>query len=279
MSEYYQQLDRPHFDYQLGTVPGLGATRFRGPIPDLGRPFVACLGAAQTFGRFVKSPFPEQLSRRLGVPVLNLGVGGVGPRFWLQSPYQAVLGKAQLVVVQVMAGRSASNSMFDNSATGDLKGTLLATGARMRFEEFLARLLATADRTTIERVVAETRADYVASMLALGNALARTPTVLMWMSQRVPEYQLDLRSEFGIQQAFPQLLDRPVVESIRPAFGNYVESVCASGIPQPLWPGTAAIDGAAPGPDGLLYNRYYPSPEMHDFTVDRLEPICRRLLG
>lgn len=279
MSEYYQKLDLPHFDYHPSEVPGLGRTRFRGPVPDLTQPYFACIGAAQTFGRFTERPYPAALAAELGMSALNLGIGGVGPRYWLQPQPLAVLRGARMVVVQIMAGRSASNSLFDNSASGDLKGRLRATGETMRFEQFLERLVAQGDREVLERVVAETRADYAASMRELGAALTSVPTVLLWFSSRRPEYVPDYRSLFGILQAFPQLLDRGVVEAIRPAFSAYVESVCALGIPQSLWPSTQPVDGTELGPDGMLRNRYYPSPQMHEHAAAALLPVCRQLLG
>ena len=57
------------------TMCGYGASklRFRGPQRELDRPFVACLGGEETFGRFVDSPFPKILERRLDRRCLNLG--------------------------------------------------------------------------------------------------------------------------------------------------------------------------------------------------------------
>jgi hypothetical protein len=78
MGQFYQDLDAPHFDYQLSFVGDIADTQFRGPPADLSRPYIACVGAAQTFGRFCASPFPEILGRRLGIQVVNLGVGGAG---------------------------------------------------------------------------------------------------------------------------------------------------------------------------------------------------------
>ncbi len=140
MDHFYQNLDRAGgFDYQLQSVPELGDRIYRGPPVDLARPFIAFVGAAQTFGRFVEAPFPAILSERLGLQALNLGVGGAGPRHFLAPRYLAVLNKAEAVVLQVLSGRSASNSMFNNSAGGGLVGELPLGSAPMRAEEFLAR--------------------------------------------------------------------------------------------------------------------------------------------
>jgi len=99
------------------------------------------------------------------------------------------------------------------------------------------------------------------------------------MSRRPPEYVVDWTTSFGILGHFPQLLDQHVVDRIRPAFRAYVECVTDEGVPQRLWRAGAAVDGTRLGPDGFLYNDYYPSPALHDRAAELLEPVCRRLLG
>lgn len=46
---------------------------FRGPPGALDKPYVACLGGEETFGRFVDCPFPAVLETRLGKPCVNFG--------------------------------------------------------------------------------------------------------------------------------------------------------------------------------------------------------------
>lgn len=278
MSRFYQDLDAPHFDYRLGTIAGAGGDLlFRGPIADTTRPFVACIGAAQTFGRFVERPFPALLGRALDVPCVNAGVPGTGPRFWLQPEVLAAVNSAQLVIVQVLAGRSASNSMYTNTGGGH-DGIVAATGERLRFEAFLARVMASGDAALLDRVVAETRADYTATMRQLGESL-RVPTVLLWLSYRTPAYRLDRSTPFGVLNHFPQLVDQDVIDAIRPAFGAFVDCTSSAGVPQRLWRTTAPVDGTELGVDGYLYNQYYPTPAMHELAAERLVPVCRRLLA
>lgn len=78
---------------------------------------------------------------------------------------------------------------------------------------------------------------------------------------------------------FPQLLDHTVTAASAPSFDAYVECVSKRGLPQKLWPATAAIDGAILGDDGHLYNEYYPTPEMHLDAAAQLSPVCRKLLS
>lgn len=278
MSRHYQRLDAPHFDYQLEQIAQLPGETLRGPIAALGHDVAVCIGAAQTFGRFVERPFPAILQQELGAPFINCGLGGVGPRFWLRPDLVTVLNKARLVVVQVMSGRSASNHLFDNAAKGDLEGTLIESGERMRFEEFLTRLINTADRAEIQRVVQRTREDYARSMRRLGAAL-EVPTVLLWLSRRPPRYTPKWDSASGVMNTFPQLIDDAVVDDIRGSFDDYVECICDEGIPQRLWRASDSVDGAAMGEDGFLYNKYYPSPEMHARAAKMLAPACLRVTG
>jgi len=276
--DHYQGLDAPHFDYQLVRVPGADDQPFRGPLADLSGGYIACIGAAQTYGRFVERPFPALLADKVHLPCLNLGRGGVGPRFWLQPRLLELLHTAKLIVVQVMAGRSASNSLFDNAEGGDLMGRVRATGERMRFEQFLERLVARGDRQLCRRTVEETRDDYVATMRQLAAALRR-PTVLLWISRRRPAYTCDWSDPGAILQHFPQLIDQGVVDRIRPLFGALVECVSEAGLPQRLWAAKAPIDGTRLGADGFLYNDYYPSPPMHELAAELLAPVVRRELG
>src|SRR5579875_548468 len=92
---YYQAPDWWVVDYALYSLPDLPSDlvpglplRLRGPAPgELGRGgYIACVGAAQTFGRFCEEPFPALLSRDLGIPTLNLGFGGAEPQLFLRHP-------------------------------------------------------------------------------------------------------------------------------------------------------------------------------------------------
>src|SRR5687768_3753373 len=98
MGDYYQRLDFGHFDYELHWLKGLRPHRFRGPAIDPSRPYIACIGAAQTFGRFCERPFPALLGERLGVQALNLGVGGAGPRLFGTPRFLRWINGAELVV-------------------------------------------------------------------------------------------------------------------------------------------------------------------------------------
>ena len=277
MSELYQQLDAPAFDYELVAVPGISNHLFRGPLPDLSAPYFAVVGGAQAFGRFVADPFPARLSRALGMPCLDLGLGGAGPRFATDPQVLPLLQRARFVVVQCFAGRSASNSLFDNASAARNTGRYLRTGERITFERFLDEILARDDLPLLQRIVHETRDDYAVQMRHLAQQL-RVPTVLLWLSRRAPDYTIDWSHPHGILNSYPQLLDRSVVDRLRAWYPEYVECASAAGLPQRLWRADEPVLGSVHR-DGWLWNEYYPSPEMHERAAEGLVEVCRRVLG
>ena len=82
----------------------------------------------------------------------------------------------------------------------------------------------------------------------------------------------------GIFGPFPQLVNQKMVEGLAAFSDDYVECVSSDGLPQSLWPSDQSIDGAV-SKQGMLENRYYPSPAMHVAAADALENTCRRFLG
>jgi Domain of unknown function (DUF6473) len=276
MGTYYQDLDSGWFDYDLQSVAGVSDQLFRGPAVDLSRPYVACVGAAQTFGRFAAQPFAALLAQRLGLQILNLGVGGAGPRLFDSPQYLELLNGAEAVVVQVLSGRSERNSLFDNSDTRNLFGIRVSDNKSMRFEDFLGDLVKSGPPELVRRAVQETRESYVRHMVGLLDGIRR-PKVLLWFSDRTPDYRSDFSSAWGILGSFPQLVDAAMVAEVRAHADAYVECVSARGIPQRLWKSSQEIDGASLE-RGVLVNRYYPSPEMHADAVEMLAPVVSRFL-
>jgi len=278
LSRFYQDMDRAGgLDYQLAKLPGFRSRTFRGPAIDLEQPYLACVGAAQTFGRFVETPFTAFLRDRLDIQVLNLGVGGAGPRHFDDPAYLDLINGAEAVVIQVLSGRSASNSQYDNSETGGPVGRLRADQSEIRAEDFFASLTG-AEPSIIGKIVEETRTDYAASFIRLLKQII-VPRILFWFSTRKPDYEDDYSGlPFSLLRGMPQLINRRVLAEISAFADDYVECVSYQGMPQKLWHADESINGAILT-DGVLENRYYPSPAMHAAAADALEAPCRRFLG
>lgn len=275
MSRFFQDLDRPHFDYHLQAYEQLPGWDLRGPLPDLSRPYFVCIGAAQMFGRFCDEPLPQLLSREIGLPGLNLGLAGSGPRLFLGENFLSLINGAQFAVVQVMSGRSESNSEFDNSETGGARGFRVSDGKHMLFDEFLADKLAGSSRASVASIIAETRASWVARYRELLTSIT-VPTVLHWFSTITPRRSDDYAAWWKLLGPFPQLVDRRMMEQIIPFADAYVQTVRNVGLPQPLWAADQPVDGTECY-NGMLINNYYPSPEMHQAAARDLKSVCGAL--
>jgi len=273
-------------DYQMyelaGIAPYPGAGRFRGPAVT-GSEYIACVGAAQTFGCFCAEPYPALLRHILGIETMNLGYGGAGPTFHNSNMrLLEYINDAHLVIVQVMSARSQSNSMFRTRAHAR-DGIRISDGTYITAERFY-RELAIENPERLKKIVEETRANYVRDTLSLLNNI-KPQKILFWFSVRCPEYhesyELPIRKIFG---GFPQLVNRAMVERLSVAVDSYVECVTSRGLPQPLFdrqrrPAQVTLQdefGAYTITDD--HNRYYPSPEMHVDGANALAEACRKLL-
>jgi hypothetical protein len=279
MSIGYQATDRHIVDYELYELPGVPAM-FRGP-PVHGEGYVACIGAAQTFGRFASKPFPQLMSQALGVETLNLGRGGAGPAFFLGNPaLTKFINAASIVVVQVLSGRSQSNTLFRSGSPARL-GVNLHDGREMSADEFYTWLM-DQDPALAQRIIDETRTSYTAAMSDLLDAIG-PPTILFWFSVRSPDFTETLELPLGrLWGAFPQFVNRATVAHLRAHSDVYVECISSRGLPQPLFdrdgnPTSFQAPGSSSGV-GKTHNTYYPSPQMHEEAATLLVDACRKII-
>jgi hypothetical protein len=281
MSIGYQRSDAHLIDYELYQLPGVDGW-FRGP-PISSDEYVACLGAAQTFGRFVHAPFPKLISRALGIDVLNLGRGGAGPTFYPSNPkLMDYINNARVVIVQVLSGRSQSNSVFSTTSHG-LRGVNLMDGRELSADQFYTWLMGQ-DIQLARKIVTETRENYVSAMTQL-LAQIQPPKILFWFSVRSPDYperwELPLWRLWG---DFPHFVNQAMLDQLRSRADVYVECVSRQGLPQPILDrsGNPASfsDVSLLTSEAVMKteNNYYPSPEMHELAATLLTPACREIL-
>ncbi len=283
----YQAADREVIDYRLTRLPG---TNFmvRAPLPsqlDGGVPFVCALGAAQTFGRFAERPFLNLLGEKLGISTLNLGTAGAGPKHYLQRPkVLEIVNQSSLVILQVMSGRSVSNSYFENVNAGSLRPWSAPKDEKPRHAETVySELFEAKGEEFIRALLVETRRNYVNSYIELLRAI-KAPVLLFWFSRRGTDYTelyahgVD-RAAGGFLGEFPQLINTDIVKKLRSHVKYFVECVTSRGMPQQLRrrdTGEIVDLGISPRYPG--HNNYYPSPEMHEDAAAALEPLVRQIL-
>jgi hypothetical protein len=283
LSRGYQDTDAHIVDYELYRLPGVDI-EFRGPALR-GGGYAAFVGSAHTFGRFVQQPFPALVSHALGIDSLNLGIGGAGPAFFLCRPkLMEYINRGRIAVVQVLSGRSQSNSLFDLLDQRVL-GVNLAIGQHQSADEFYTWLLRQESQLA-PRIVEETKEKYVSAMTQLLDAI-EPPKILFWFSVRSPGYKQSWELPLGrLWGEFPQFVDQEMVNRLRSrADVRYVECISCRGLPQPLFdrsglPTSFATAPLAPSEAVMkTENRYYPSPEMHADAAIMLTPACREILN
>lgn len=284
----YQARDFEIVDYQM-YFDKETELWLRGPEHKLlkeGR-YITCIGGAQTFGCFCDNPFPQLLQEALNVPVVNYGYGGAGPSFFLrQDKILRPLNNAACTIIQVMSGRSESNSEFDTGGlayvTRRSDGRRL--GARAAYQNLLWRKMIFG-RKDLKRIIAETRENWIMNYRSLMEKI-EVPIILFWFSTRHPDYRehyLHVRTLFG---RFPHLVNGMMLKAIKNEVDDYVQCVTDHGVPQLLIsrfrnkptkvdPGRSRKDMR-----GSLWthNFYYPSPEMHGEASELLASICEKYI-
>lgn len=282
----YQERDIEIVDYQIYRHEETGLW-LRGPQPERleeGR-YIACLGGAQTFGCFCNKPFTRLLQEALNFPVVNYGVGGAGPSFFLQQEkIFGTLNKAVCTIIQVMSGRSESNSVFDTGGLAYI--TRRSDGCRLGAREAYQRLLwrkMIFGRKDLKRIIAETRENWIRNYQSLIEKI-EGPVVLFWFAKRKPDYRERYFHVSALLGGFPHLVNREMLLAIKDEADDYVRCVTDRGIPQHLisrFTGIPAkVDPGRPRKDlkGPLWthNIYYPSPEMHEEAAALLAPVCKK---
>ena len=282
----YQERDFEIIDYRMFHDPTTGLW-LRGPEPqrlEEGR-YIACVGGAQTFGCFCDNPFPRLLQEALNLPVVNYGIGGAGPSFFLQrDSIFSPLNKAACVIVQVMSGRSESNSVFETGGLAYItrRSDGLRMGARAAYQDLLLRKMIFG-RKGLKRIIAETRGTWVENYRSLIRKI-EAPVVLFWFAMREPDYRERYIHVSTLLGGFPHLVNREMLEAVKKEADEYVHYVTDRGMPQRLisrFTGKPSkVDPGHPRKDlkGRLWthNSYYPSPEMHEDAAALLIPECQK---
>lgn len=282
---YYQERDRCITNYQMFEL-GTTGLAFRGPQPhtiDNGDYFT-CLGAAQTFGCFCDRPYPTLLANWLNLPVLNLGYGGAGPSFFLKhSALVDYINGGKFAIVQVMSGRSESNSLFDTGGLEYIRRR--SDGKQLGSEPAYQELLETCDRDFVNMIIAETRQNWVISYQLLLTEI-RVPKILLWFSEREPNYQETYDNIYCLFGKFPHLINSKAIAEITPFTNDYIECVSNRGMPQLLidrltgYPTLLNLAYQRPdlGDKTSFYNNYYFSPEMQRDAATSLKSACHQYL-
>lgn len=274
----YQATDRRVIDYDLWFAEGSNLA-FRGPRGDLGAPgAICCAGAAQTFGRFVHRPYPQQLADLLGRSVLNLGFSGAGPEFFLTHDLLTdCLGRADITILQAMSARSVSAGLFEAQPNN---GVLKFLEGPRKGELHLAQAAYQILRDEYGEAAFQAQIGAAqAQWLALYRSLAeRIPghRIFLWMSSRDPGDDPGLtHSPVGI---FPHFVTADMLREIGDLGYAVVQATLKDMVPQVLVNDRTGlvekVFDARTFPDRpermRALNTYYATPGMHDLATRNL---------
>ena len=268
--------------HELPYVPcryGESPTLFRGPRKRLDAPYIACIGGADTYGRFIERPYPMLVERALGKTCVNFGVVDGGVDMILQD--EAVLDicrKAETAVIQITGAQNISNRFYKvhprrNDRFMGPSSVLKAIYRDVDFSVFstnrqmLGALFANSpDR--FETVVIELRTAWLARMKTLIDRIGQH-CVLLWFADHLPTEKPWVA--LGDQlHADPLFVTRAMIEELRPLVREIVM----------VRPSAAALGRGTAGmyfePDQLRQAAELLGPDCHVEAAEALTPVLGR---
>ncbi len=257
---------------------GNSRVQFRGPKRALDDGYVAFLGSTETYGRFIRQPFPELLEGRLGIECPNFGAVNGGVDLYLNDPSVLDLASgARAKVVQIMGAQNMSNRYYQvhprrNDRFLRASRRLEALYPEIDFIEFHfnRHMLGRLQEVSAERfaeVEAELQTAWVARMKHLLTIL-RGHVVLLWFSDGpIPEGTAPARGNV------PMFITREMVNILRPRVSALHEVVPSD---------KARVQGTR----GMVFSEFEAcaaaelvGPLAHVEAANRLEADLQDLLG
>lgn len=260
---------------------GRSRQRFRGPQPDLSKPYLAFIGGSETYGKFVENPFPSELGRRLGISVANWGAPQAGPGLFLKDPVLLeACSNAKVCIVSVMGATNMSNRLYSvfQRRNSRLRGVskvlpLLFPDVDLEKFKFVHNMLFNLHKANPENfraVELELREAWVARMRELLEAI-ETTRVLVWMSVRTPDEDFgpSKRDDFLLPPAF---VNREMLEAVAPMADLLVEYVPDADLSLTVSDNDTNVSFSDASPE--KWQMRYPGQAVHNQAADLIaEPL------
>ncbi len=242
---------------------------FRGPKRRLDGAYCTVLGGSETYGKYVRTPYPALVEAELGLPVVNFGYMNAGADLFLNEPavMDACAG-ARVTVIQLLGAHNMSNRFYAVHPRRNDRFLRASQQMRSIFREvdftqfhFTRHMLAELHNQSPDKfalLVEELKAAWVARMRQMLKSIGGK-SVLLWLQQPATD---------GLGPD-PLLIDRLMVDAIRP-FAHRVLEVApdpGSGTHGMEFPALEAHAAA------LL-----PGPAAHAEVAAALAPVLRACL-
>ncbi|MFQ1701207.1 DUF6473 family protein [Loktanella agnita] len=204
---------------------------FRGPRRRLDRPYIACIGGTETYGKFIQKPFPDLVEKVMRQPCLNLGcVNGGIDAFVNDTTIMDICNNADMTVVQVMGANYLSNRFYSvhprrNDRFLKASTVMQAIYYDVDFSEFsfTRHMLGALHEKSTERfdtVVNELQEAWVARMRTMLNLIGPRSILLWFSDEKLDDTPWAERP--NQLQSDPLFITRSMVEKLRPLVRDIV---------------------------------------------------------
>lgn len=223
---------------------------FRGPQRQFDAPYVAFLGGTETYGKFIKSPFPALVECGVGINCINFGITNAGIDVFLNESFviDAACG-AKATVLQIVGAHNMSNRFYSvhprrNDRFLTPSEVLTQVYPEVDFSEFhftrhMLKSLHAASPQRFETVQAELQEAWLARMRLL---LRKTtgPVYLLWFADQAPHSRITKLAD-PLASSCPLFVTREMVDELRVCAAGYIEVI----------PSAAAL---AKGTEGMIFS-------------------------
>ncbi|MEM9267346.1 MAG: DUF6473 family protein [Pseudomonadota bacterium] len=258
---------------------GRSDTVYRGSAPDFSQPYVAVVGASETYGPYVDLPYPALLNQELPNQVLNFGFTGGGPNFVLRDPVLLeACNRAEVVVLSVSHAWAVTNRLYtvghtQNTALHEISEQLAIMFPSVDLDQFeyvrpMVAALARAHPENFQVLEMELREAWLARMRDLVDRI-EAPIVLFGMV----DDQLDA-PDFDPQnrRIGPEMVSRSMFNRLSGYVSNMIVYE-ADKFDQ-------CLDGSDRHAEGeeIKSALAFPGETMHVAAAEKLYPVVKSLL-
>lgn len=229
---------------------GNSRVRFRGPQRRLDTPYVAFIGGTETYGKFIRAPFPALVESTLGMNCVNFGVANAGVDVFVNDGFliDAACG-AQATVLQVVGAQNMSNRFYSvhprrNDRFLKASRLLKSIYPEVDFSEchFNRHMLSILYRVSKERFAVvrhEVQQAWLARMKVLCRRIQGT-IVLLWFADHAPLGHGDAAID-PAQDKEPLFVTRAMLDELSSHVSGLVEVI-------------ASQEALQEGTDGMIFN-------------------------
>ena len=199
---------------------------FRGPRKTLTKPYIACVGGTETYGKFIERPFPALVEDQLGTTTVNLGCVNASIDAFVNEPaVQGACHDAAVIVLEVMGAHNMSNRFYTVHPRRNDRFLRASTVLRAIFPEvdfadfcFTRHMLTRLFEVSPERfaiVREELQQAWLARMKTFLSEIGPR-TVLVWFSPNLPS-DTPWEERADPFQQDPLFITRRMIDNLRPS--------------------------------------------------------------